>query len=53
MHPVNLADGLVREQAASRDKYSFDGFGYPYNRTVSTMTKPFGVLSGAEMYARC
>ncbi|MGB8414602.1 MAG: hypothetical protein WCE23_17445 [Candidatus Binatus sp.] len=52
-HPVNLADGLVREQAASRDKCSFDGFGYPYNRIVSAMTKPFGVLSGAEMYARC
>ena len=47
-HPVNLADGLVREQAASRDKHSFDGFGYPCNRSVPAMTKRFGILRGAD-----
>ena len=48
MHGLNVADGLVREQADSRDKCSFDGFGYPCNRCVPAMTKPFGILSGAD-----
>jgi hypothetical protein len=39
---------LVREQAASRDKHSFDGFGYPCNRSVPAMTKRFGILRGAD-----
>ena len=41
-HLANVADALVREQADSRDKYSFDGFSYPRNRFVPAMTKPFG-----------
>src|ERR1019366_7758012 len=45
-HLANVADALVREQADSRDKYSFDGFSYPRNRFVPAMTKPFGILSG-------
>jgi len=47
VHGLNVADALVREQADSRDKYSFDGSGYPRNRCVAAMTKPFGILSGA------
>ena len=31
-HLRNVADALVREHPDSRDKYSFDGFGYPCNR---------------------
>jgi len=31
-HLRNVADAVVREQAKSLDKYSFDGFGYPCNR---------------------
>ena len=38
----------MREQADSHDKYSFDGFSYPCNRCVAAMTKPFGILSGAD-----
>src|SRR5208282_5109174 len=47
-HRANVADALVREQADSRDKYSFDGFSYPCNRCVPAITKPFGILSGAH-----
>ena len=47
-HRANVADALVREQADSRDKYSFDGFSYSRNRFVPAMTKPFGILSSAD-----